>query len=100
MDFPSPRRKRQRTRAGDSLRECGYETGGTNQRGDANARCNGSAKKDGGGRDEEDNLRPSLLTASAARISSRTAQEVVQEEATPDDYLRPGWTRTKLEPDC
>ena len=66
-----------------------------------NARCNGSAKKDGGGRDEEDNLRPSLLvTTNAARISSRTAQEVVQEEATPDDYLRPGWTRTKLEPDC
>ena len=57
-----------------------------------------SVKKDGGGREEEDS-KPSLVTSSAARISSNVAQEMVQEEATPDAYLPPGWTLQKVEPD-
>jgi hypothetical protein len=39
----------------------------------------------------------SAARISAARIIADIAQEVVQEEATPDVYLPPGWTRTKLE---
>ena len=50
----------------------------------------------GGCREEEDS-KPSRVTGScAARISSDTAQEV-QEEATTDAYLPPGWI--KVEPD-
>ena len=55
--------------------------------------------KDIGGREEEDS-KPPLVTASTVRISSDTAQEVVQKEATSDaSYQPPGWIRTKLEPD-
>ena len=52
---------------------------------------------DGG---EEDDAKPSPVTSSsAARISSNTGQEVVQEEANPGAYLPPGWTLQKIEPD-
>ena len=53
---------------------------------------------EGGVREEEDN-EPSPVASSAARISSDTAHEVVQEEATPDAYLPPGWPLQKVEPD-
>jgi hypothetical protein len=82
-------RKRLRT----CLAEIGQEAGWTSQRGNASA-IGSSAKKACGSRDEGDS-KPSL-----APISSDTDQEVAPEEAsTPDDYLPPGWTRCKLEPD-
>jgi hypothetical protein len=39
-----------------------------------------------------------LVTSSVGEGSDRE-HDVVQEEATPDEYLPPGWTRMKLEPD-
>ena len=50
-------------------------------------------------RDEEDPKPPRMVTSSRVRISSDPDQEVVQEEASPDVDLPPGWTSTKLEPD-
>jgi hypothetical protein len=87
--------KRLRTSSGDSLRECDREAGRTHVRIKANVI---SPEKVGGDREEED-PKPSLVTSSAARIISDAVQEVVPEEATPVDYLPPGWTRQKLEPD-
>ncbi len=69
----------------------------TNKRGNATGSCS-SVEDDGSGRDEEDS-NPSLVTGSAL-TGSDPDQEVVQEEAPTDAYLPPGWTRTKLEPDC
>ena len=59
-----------------------------------------SVEKDAGPYEEDP--KPSLVTSSSVRISSDPSdhQEAVQEEATIDAYLPPGWTRTKLEPDC
>jgi hypothetical protein len=62
---------------------------GTNQRGNATGSC--------GGRDEEDQKLP-LVTSSVRTGSDPDQEEVVQEDATPDD-IPFGWTRTKLEPD-
>ena len=77
--------------------------GWINQRGTPNARGSGYVKTYacGGGSEEEDSTPPPETGICAARISSDTAQEVVQEEATPPDaYLPPGWmTLLKVEPD-
>jgi hypothetical protein len=64
-----------RTLRGDSLRECGQEEG------EANASIS-SSEKAGGVHEVEDSKLSLLVTTSAERISSDTAQEVVQEEAT------------------
>jgi hypothetical protein len=78
----------------------------TNQRSNATGNCS-SLEKDGsslvedGGRDEEES-KPSLVTSSEL-IGSDPGQDVVQEEATPDQVpfeIPSGWTRVKLEPDC
>jgi hypothetical protein len=42
---------------------------------------------------------PLPLVTSSVRKGSDPEQDVVPEEATPDEYLPPGWTRMKLEPD-
>lgn len=97
LEFPTSDRKRPRTRSGGPLRVCEQEAGRTNRRGDANTRGS-PAKKDGGSPEEED-CKPTLVTSSDARISSDIAQEVVQEVATPDAYLPPGWMFQKVEPD-
>jgi hypothetical protein len=58
-------------------------------------------EKDGGGRDEDDSK--SSPVTSSALIGSDPGQDVVQEEATPDQIASEipcGWTRVKLEPDC
>jgi hypothetical protein len=94
-----PTKGRPRTRSGDSLRQCGQETGRTNQRGTANARRSASKKDGVGGREEEDSKPSPVTSGDAGRISSATAQEVVQEEATPDAYLQPGWTSLQVELD-
>lgn len=52
------------------------------------------------GRSEEDPSL-SLVTSSTAIVDSDPDQDaVLEEEATPDAYLPPGWTHIKLEPDC
>ena len=48
----------------------------------------------------EEEPKPSMVASSVLISSDPDHQEVVQEEATTDAYLPPGWTRTKLEPDC
>jgi hypothetical protein len=100
-ECPSPEtRKRLRTRrSGHSLRERGQEAGRTNRRGNATNASGSSSKKAAVGDREEEDPTPSLVTSSAASICSDTAQEVVQEEATPVAYLPPGWTIQKVEPD-
>jgi hypothetical protein len=70
----------------------------TNQRGKA-AASSGSVEKNWGGRDEGD-LKPSLVTSSAARMGSHSDQEVVKEQATTLGEAPHGWTDMKLEPDC
>ena len=69
--------------------------GRTNQRGTPNARGD-YVKMHGGCREEEYSEQSPVTGSCAARISSDTAQDV-QEEATPDAYLPPGWI--KVEPD-
>jgi hypothetical protein len=56
-------------------------------------------EKNWGGRDEGD-LKPSLVTSSAARMGSHSDQEVVKEQATTLGEAPHGWTDMKLEPDC
>ena len=71
----------------------------TNREGNATGTCC-SVEVDAGPPNEEE-PKPSLVTSSLPIISDPDHQEVVQvEEATTDAYLPPGWTRTKLEPDC
>jgi hypothetical protein len=100
LECPSRNRKRPRTLSGDSLHEYRQgEADRTNQIGKASARGI-SAKRDGGGReDEQDPKLVPLVSSSSVRITSDPVQEVVQEEATPDACLPPGWTRIKLESD-
>jgi hypothetical protein len=93
-ECPSPNRKRPST----SLVESGEMGARTNQKGKATARSS-SVEKNGGGRDERD-LKPSLVTSSAARIGSHSDQEVVQEQATTLGEIPYGWINIKLEPDC
>jgi hypothetical protein len=93
-ECPSLNRKRPST----SLVESGGMDARTKQRGKATA-SSSPVEEDGGGRDEEDS-KPSLVTSSAARIGSRSDQEVVQEQATPLGEIPYGWIRIKLEPDC
>jgi hypothetical protein len=72
----------------------------TNQRGKATDGGSSLVVEDGG-RDEEES-KPSLVTSSEL-IGSDPGQDVVQEEATPDQIpseIPSGWTRAKLEPDC
>ena len=73
----------------------------TSQRGNSNSRGYSTTKHTSIAVREEEDAKPSPVTNSsiAARISSDTAQEVVQEEATPDAYLPPGWMVQKVEPD-
>jgi uncharacterized protein YbgA (DUF1722 family) len=71
-------------------------------RGGSTVSCISSVEKDGG-RDEEQDSKPSPVTSSALILASYPDEEVVQEEATDDesdDELPSGWTRLKLEPDC
>jgi hypothetical protein len=53
-----------------------------------------SVEEDGGGRDEEDS-KPSLVTSSAAQISSHPDQEAGCSKTS--DYA---WQNVKLRPDC
>jgi hypothetical protein len=72
----------------------------TNQSGNPTGLCS-SLEKDGGIRDEDDSKPPPVT--SCALIGSYPGQDVVKEEATPDQIrseIPSGWTRTKLEPDC
>ena len=94
LECQSPaNRKRPRTCLADS----GRMAAGTSQDEAKATDCCGSVENDDD-RDEED-LKPSLVTSSAARISSDgSGQDVVQEEGTPG-VIPAGWTRTKLEPD-
>jgi hypothetical protein len=59
-----------KTGSGDSLRECGKEAGRTNQRGNVHVRVGSSVKKDGGGREVQQDTKPSLVTGSAAPVTS------------------------------
>jgi hypothetical protein len=93
-ECPSPNRKRPSA----SLVESGERGARTNKRGKATA-SSSSVEEDGGGRDQED-LKPSIVTSSVARIGSSPHQEVVQEQATKLGEIPYGWTRVKLEPDC
>jgi hypothetical protein len=70
----------------------------TNRRGKATGSST-SVEEGGSGRDEGEDLKPSLVT-SVARIGSHPGQEVVQEQATTLGKIPYGWTRVKLEPDC
>ena len=90
--FPA-NRKRPRT----SLADSGRMAAGISQDEAKATDCCSSVENDDD-RDEED-PKPSLVTSSAARISSdASGQDIVQEEAT-SGVIPAGWTRTKLEPD-
>jgi hypothetical protein len=94
-ECPSPNRKQ----PSSSLFESGGMGARTNQRVKATG-SSSSVEEDGGGRDQED-LKPSPVTRSPARIGSHPSREVVQEQATTTLGEIPyGWTRLKLEPDC
>jgi hypothetical protein len=89
--FPADR-KRPKIR----LAESGQMAAKTNQEeGNATGSCCSLEKYDG--RNEED-PKPSLVTSGVRKGSDRPDQEVVQEEAAPDE-IPAGWTRPKLEPD-
>ena len=85
------------------LRTCLAESGQiapvnrTDQDDNATGSCC-SVEKDAGPYEEDP--KPSQVTSSLLISSDPDHQEVVQEEATTDTYLPPGWIRTKLEPDC
>jgi hypothetical protein len=70
-------------------------TARTNQRDNATGSC--SSVEEDAGRDQDDPKLP--LVTSSTLTGSNLDQEAVPEEATPDAYLPPGWTQTKLEPD-
>jgi hypothetical protein len=67
-----------------------------NRGGNVTGNCSSVVEEDTD-RDEEDPKLP-LVAFSVRRGSDPDQEEVVQEEATPDD-IPFGWTRTKLEPD-
>ena len=84
-----------RKRPRSCLAESGQIDARTNHSENATVSC--SSIEEDASRDEED-PRPPLGTHST-QIDSDPNQKVAPEEATPDAYLPPGWTHTKLEPD-